>query len=113
MTTRSLAGSGLVVVLTAGAGALAGAGIGLVADIASRSDISFGGMTLRGNGALIVPMLLLPLAIAVGIVLVGKVLVGGARWFAVSVWIVSLRGRVRVRGHDSSRDTAPLRRSGG
>ncbi len=90
MTTRSLARGGLVVVLSAGAGAMTGAAIGLVTDITSRSDVSFGGMTLRGNGALIVPALLLPLAIAVGTVLVGRVLVGSTRWFAVPAWILAL-----------------------
>lgn len=81
---------GFFVGLTAFAGLLTGAGIGLATDIASRSDVSFGNMSLRGNGALIVPVLLLPLAVAAGIVWILKARVGGARWFAVPVWPLAL-----------------------
>jgi hypothetical protein len=47
-------------------------------------------MTLRGNGALVVPVLLLPLAVAIGLVLLLKARVGGVRWIAVPLWPVAL-----------------------
>lgn len=80
----------MILGLTAPAGLLTGAAIGLATDLASRSDVSFGNMTLRGNGALVVPVLLLPLAIAIGVVVLLKARVGGARWFAVPVWPLAL-----------------------
>ena len=55
-------------------------------------------MTLRGNGALVVPVLLLPLAIAIGIVVLLKARVGGARRFAVPVWPVALVVGIGVAG---------------
>jgi DNA-binding CsgD family transcriptional regulator len=82
--------AGPIVGLTALAGLLTGAAIGLATDLASRSDVSLGNGTLRGNGALVVPVLLLPIAIAIGIVVLLKARVGGARWFAVPVWPVAL-----------------------
>ena len=76
--------------LTVFAGLLTGTAIGLITDVASRSDVSFGGGTLRGNGALVVPVLLLPLAIVIGVFVLLKARVGGARWLAVPVWPVAL-----------------------
>ena len=86
MNSRSTALLGL----TAFAGLLTGAAIGLATDLASRSDVSFGDMALRGNGALVVPVLLLPLAIAIGLVVLLKARGGGVRWFAVPLWPVAL-----------------------
>ena len=84
--------------LTVFAGLLTGAAIALVTDVASRSDVSFGNGTLRGNGALIVPVLLLPLAIVIGVFVLLKAQVGGARWFAVPLWPVALVVGIAVAG---------------
>jgi Galactose oxidase, central domain len=55
-------------------------------------------MTLRGNGALLVPVLLLPIALAIGIVVLLKARVGGVRWFAVPLWPVALIVGIGVTG---------------
>jgi hypothetical protein len=85
--------------LTVLAGLLTGAAIGLATDFASRSDVSLGNGTLRGNGALVVPVLLLPIAIAIGTVVLLKARVAArARWFAVPVWPVALVVGIGVAG---------------
>jgi len=47
-------------------------------------------MTLRGNGALIVPVVLLPLAIFVGTVALVRARLGQTTWLAVPAWPVAL-----------------------
>jgi len=76
----------LIVGVVALAGLLAGAFSWWATDAASQSDIEFAGGTLRGNGALVVPVIAVPLFIVAGIVVLALAACRGAPRAAIAVW---------------------------
>ena len=87
---HSLGRTVLIVGVIALAGLLGGAFSWWATDAASRSDIEFGGGTLRGNGALIVPVIAIPLFIVAGIVLLAFAAPRGAPRVAIPVWPIAV-----------------------
>lgn len=84
---QSLGRKSLILGLIALAGLLAGAFIWWATDAASRSDISLlGSGTLRGNGALVVPVLLVPAFIVAGIVVLALAARRGVPRATVPTW---------------------------
>jgi hypothetical protein len=70
--------------------ALAGAALWLVTDSLSKTDVGMGGLTLRGNGALIVPVVGAPALLVLGGALLVRVGRSRRRWLVAGLIAASL-----------------------